>query len=398
MRVLLTGAFRYPDGDAAAFRVASVASLFRSGGAEVVVAGWETAVDHSESYMHGGVRCFPQAEFRERSASPATRLLGFARRGDHTMAWLREQPSFDVIVAYNPPARFAASVLQHCAEHGRTAVLDSTEWYDSRHLPAGRFGPAAVENWYRMHSVYPRYQHVIAISTWLERYYEGRNVMRLPPLLALGDNGSHADDRPPINNGIRLVYAGQAGRKDRLGALLRALPRMVRELSVPVRLTIAGMSDADMTALCASDGIDRASLSGSVRCLGRISRDAVASLYRRSHFSVLFRTNARYAWAGFPTKAVESWANGCPIICNPVGDLASMAEHNVDALVVTESQLADRLPRMLASVISDGRFAAMSQASVRTAQQRFSPDTYAPRFSAFVARLRGPAMRAEPVP
>jgi glycosyltransferase involved in cell wall biosynthesis len=381
--VLLTGAFRFPDRDAGAFRMLSVADLFSKLGWKVTVAGWETA-DRSP-YWLGEYECFPQGEFREKALDPVRRLKGFIGLGHRTLEWIEKRPRFDVVVAYNPPALFAARLLEMCRTRNTVAVLDSTEWFDGSHLPGGRIGPAAFENWCRMRVVYPRFHNVICISTMLERYFAGRNVVRVPPLRA-NLLEEVPITKPDFSEGVRLVYAGQAGKKDRLAIVLAALPAISSALGLPVRLSLAGMEHAELYALLKGEGLDT-EVPASVDCLGRISRQAVGALYGESHFSLLFRSNRRYALAGFPTKAVESWGHGCPIICNPIGDLARIATDGRHVLFVEERDLETRLPEILRTMISEGTYPSMVAACRKKVDEEFTSDAYRSSFERFAERL-----------
>lgn len=403
MRVLYTGAFRFPDGDAAGFRVLAAGQLLRDLGCDVTFAGWEAASPAScAPSAQEAFRSVPQGEFRRGTMSLLSRLTGFLRRGERTLEWLRTQPAFDVIIAYNPPALFASCLRAHATTFGTAVIIDSTEWYDGGHLPGGRFGPAAFENWWRMRVEYPKHTHVICISTYLERYFRTQSTVRLPPLLP---TASHCDlvqaKRSPATAGLHFVYAGQAGRKDRLGAFLRILPQLGEQIGCRVTLTIAGMTDEELRAICAETGIESAELFRCVTCLGRISRSDVAALYRRSHISLLFRENRQYAWAGFPTKAMESWGAGCVILGNAVGDFATFASDGVDAILLDESELAARLPDVLRSIIEADRFPAMATACHAKAEALFSPDVHRAAVASFLASVvahfpRAPAMGPNP--
>lgn len=384
LSILYTGAFRFPDGDAAAFRVQAVAGVFSALGHRVDFAGWE-AGDAGLPYTVDGQRCFPQAEFRSGELALLPRLAGFFLRGRRTLAWLRTRRPYDVVVVYNPPALFAARLWLYGKVQRVKVVLDSTEWYDSRHLPGGRLGPAAWENWMRMQVSYRLFGNVIAISTFLAQHAGARNIVRIPPLLAVGDECAPA--RAPLSEGIRILYAGEAGRKDSLAQFIVALPGLEKALGVSVELHIAGMDGAALRDLLSGQGV-RQPAGAAVRCYGRVTRAAVMDLYASCHFSVLFREERRYAYAGFPTKAVESWTHGCPLITNAVGDLRGIAQHMGNAIIVAEDRLVQDLPALLREVLSEGRHEAMARASSATGRRHFAPQAYAHVVKRFLTLLK----------
>lgn len=384
--VLYTGAFRLPDGDAAAWRVRGVAQMFKRQGMTVTFAGWESTKSGASTYRLDGAQCHPQSEFREREIGALSRLWGFLFRGSKTLQWIERQPSFDAIVAYNPPAFFAWRLRRLGQRRGFRVILDSTEWYQGSHLPGGRFGLAALENWVRMRWIYPKFANVICISRFLENHYLGRNIINLPPML-ISPPIIMAASRTDPRQQLKLVYAGQAGKKDLLVPLIKTLPDLAQSLGTAVVLRIAGMDNEELVRVLVANAMDPATFAAHVECLGRLSRDEVLQLYATSHFSVIFRENERYALAGFPTKAVESWSQGCPIICNPVGDLGTLAQDMVDAIVINTNSLSAQLPQTLARVLAEDHHCAMVERSHAKADKHFSIDSNASKFVAFIEKI-----------
>lgn len=390
--ILYTGAFRFPDQDAAAFRVFSIAELFKSNGLNVVFAGWERVSGGDTQYRFCGYDCFSQDEFRSGLVHPAKRLFGFLFRGHKTVRWIwKNRIRFSAIVAYNPPALFAISLLFIGKLVGFKVVLDSTEWYESDHLPGGSYGLASIENWFRMNLVYRLFSHVICISSFLEKHYNGKNVINIPPLLPSGN--LITSTKPDLRLGISLIYAGEAGNKDRLTKFIAALPAVNHEIRVPIQLHLVGINWQELSELLGKHSLNPDLFSSFVVCHGRIPREEVLKLYSQCHFSVLFRENKRYALAGYPTKAMESWATGCPIITNAVGDLSRISVNGVNAFVLEEFQLERQLPVLLNQVMSDQRYAQMTQSARNTAMDFFSPSIYKSRFSIFADAIFGHDLR-----
>lgn len=381
--ILYTGAFRFPDGDAAAYRVHSIGQLLASQGYEVSFAGWENGPTGKGEYEFNGFRCYPQKEFRTHQINPISRFLGFLLRGHRTFRWLLRKPKYDVVIAYNPPAIFALALLVLGKARGFVVVLDSTEWYEGSHLPGGAYGLAAVENWIRMNVSYPRFANVIAISSFLRRKFDGRNVVRIPPLIDFNVDFLAEKNLAEV---IKFVYAGNAGQKDKLLPFIRALPALAERVSRRVELHLAGPSLATLAPM-----LDAAEVSEEVRKMivfhGHLSRTSVFELYRNCHFSILFREDARYAWAGFPTKAMESWAFGCPIITNAVGDLRDLARSLHNAIVVEERGMEEALCAAMGEILGSGLYPKMVADSRHTARAEFSAEAYAKLMAEFVGNF-----------
>lgn len=384
--VLYTGAFRFPDQDAAAFRVLSVAELFKSSGSNVVFAGWENDYQGMKQYVYKEYNCFSQNEFRSGEINPIRRLLGFLFRGHKTAKWIwNNRENFDVVVAYNPTVFFSLILLLIRKLAPFKVVLDSTEWYESAHLPGGRFGLAAFENWVRMNFVYKLFSNAICISSYLEKHLLVKNSIRIPPLLP--EDNAITLDRPDINAGVNLIYAGEIGKKDRLVALIASLPEIQEKIRIRIQIHVVGMSWNDLSVLIRRNNLNPNYLSSFVLCYGRLTRHEVLRLYSICHFSVLFRDFKRYALAGFPTKAMESLASGCPIITNATGDLSNFLENGANAFIVQESELSQKLPTLLSHALSGACYLTMVESARLTAIQNFSPDVYKNNFSKFIDAL-----------
>lgn len=380
--VLYTGAFRFPDQDAAAFRVFSIAELLKSTGHNVVFAGWERGNEGITQYTYNGYYCFPQDEFRNGMINPLRRLLGFLFRGRKTALWIwKHRESFDAIVAYNPTVFFSMMLLLMSRLAPFKLVLDCTEWYESSHLPGGRFGLASFENWVRMNLVYKLFSNVICISSFLKNHFNGKNLLQIPPLLP--DKNLITSKRPDINSAINLIYAGDAGKKDRLAPIIASLPTIQESVRKKIQLHVVGMNWDELSMLISEYNLNPNRYSNLVICHGRLPRKEVLHLYSFCHFSILFRDFKRYALAGFPTKAMESLANGCPIITNAVGDLSELLEDEVNSFIMEESQLTIRLPILLSNALSNECYMSMVKSARITAKKHFSPDAYKNKISEF---------------
>ncbi len=384
-KVLYTGSFRFPDKDAAAFRVQGVADLFEHAGCQVDFAGWESSESGVTNYVHLGRRCFPQDEFRTKQVNPIYRLLGFLLRGRKTFGWLfKNRSEYSVVVIYNPPALFALFIFILCKFSNIKLILDSTEWYESEHLPGGRFGLAAFENWVRMKWVYRLFSNTIVISQFLKGHFKNSNSILIPPLRP--STVASCVDRLQPEHGLRLIYAGEAGKKDKLLPMIRILPNLSKTLRINVSMSIVGMTSQELIALLDDGRLVYSEYQAYVNCVGRVTREEVMSLYAESHFSVLFRDSKRYAFAGFPTKAMESMLNGCPLITNATGDLAYML-NTKNSIILDAASVDENLPSLIQDAIVPMCYSTMCSEARLTAKRYFDPAAYHEKFVSFLNAL-----------
>ncbi|MEO1105581.1 MAG: glycosyltransferase, partial [Pseudomonadota bacterium] len=233
----------------------------------------------------------------------------------------------------------------------------------------------------------PRCGNAIAISSRLERHFAaaGCRTVRIPPTLdvsAIDGPCRHRLATEPLT----LSYAGTPGHKERLGPLLCALER----LSSPcLRLKIAGIDTDGLMALRDVRALGLARLPPGVEVLGKLGHADALSLTRGADFSVLLRPKARFAEAGFPTKAVESLAAGTPVFGNLTSDLG---DHLVDmrsAVLVKEISvdgILAALHRLLA--LPTEALNAMRLTARETAVTAFDYRNYVAALDAFVCGLR----------
>lgn len=379
-KILYTGSFRYPDMDAAAFRVNGVCKIFSEHGCDIEIAGWE---NNNQTYTYDGYLCHPQNEFNDGKENNAIRrLIGFIFRGTKTFKWIRKNNRFDLYILYNPPAYFSLIMLFWAKLSGRKIALDITEWYESSHLIGGKYGLVSIENWIRMKIVYPMFDNIIVISKFLEEYFKSRgavNVMRCYPISYNICDSESFFNKKADESTIEFIYAGQPGKKDLLIDFIRCIPELENKLGKKVIFHLVGPKKEvffDM-AREREDGFLLDDVSSNLVFYGFLNREKVFELYKKSDFSILFRENKRYAKAGFPTKGMESLVNGCPIILNDVGDI-SLVVNDIYGGIISQP---DNISFIADSILS--RQFIRSSIS-KNAMKYFSHENYTQAISEFI--------------
>lgn len=333
MKFLYTGAFRFPNQDAAAKRVLNVSKALPNN-IEVEFAGWEENYNGNSVYNYQGYQCFSQGELLSQS-NIFLRLFSFLFKGWKTVNWLRKREVYDGVILYNPPFIFALTMLIYCKFKNIKLILDSTEWYESEHLIGGRYGIASMENYLRMKCAYPLFNNIVVISEFLAEYYQRKGVKNIIRVLPLSEN---FEVKPASHTSIiKLVYIGNLGKKDKLDAIFSFVIKHENKME----LDIAGIDEKGFFDIYPHLLAHKGKFNNQVRFHGRVDSDVVKQLYRQADFSVFFRENRRYACAGFPTKFIESVCFSVPVITNSVGDIVHFSR-GVSVLVEPE-ELAQKL-------------------------------------------------------
>ncbi len=359
--IAYVGPFLFPWGQPSSRRVYGIArSLADSGYRVVVGSGGQLPVEETclEDGVDGGsITYLGLRELPNASSSLSTKAWQLAVfSGANTVAWLNSmvaKPSH--VIVYGGGAPFMFRVGRWCRENGVKIIADVVEWYAPNQFYGGRFGPLYLSASIARRHFLPSCDGVIAISTFLERHYleSGCRVIRVPPTVdtkqyhdSLGRESRDSDRL------LNLVYAGTPGKKDLLGSIVQGLARVDRK-GERLRLLVLGPTKEQLREL-----LGASELFPFIEPFGRIPQNDVAKRLAKADFSILLRESTRVTEAGFPTKFVESMANGTPVIANLTSDLGTYFSDGVEGLVC-----GDHTPEALSEAV--GRALALSPQQLR---------------------------------
>lgn len=390
--VVYVGPFGFPDGGAAARRILGNAQSLREAGYAVEIASgqMEGPADYDD---------FPVHSLGERTAEhmgSALKRLLYAGMGTKTVAWLDSLSTKpDAVILYSGYSPYFMRLLPWARRTKTPLIFDAVEWYD----------PPSALHWLRspyywntelaMRVYAARTGNILAISSYLERYYAARgcNTVLVPPTL---DTSRVTPNLESTTEGPMIVgYTGTPGHKDLFDAYLAALLDLDPE-GRRVRLRMAGLSSDEVLAFPALRAKGARALPGCVEALGRTPQEKAMELTRGADFSVLLRPNARNSNAGFPTKVVESLSVGTPVICNITSDLGRHIRDGETGIVCregTSGALKDALQRAIALSVEDRR--RMRAAARAEAEVSFDYRRYVEPLAQFMARARAPGERVQ---
>ena len=323
-QVVLVGDFVFPDGDAAASRIMSIARMFRDLGycVDVVAnrsARPQDALPSGEGYEFDGVQYTTVTRFRIRGVRrylhPLRRLGVYAT----TLHSVVRSDVRAVIMNLSGSVVHAPAVSTYCNKRGIPFVGDVGEWYDARQFKRGYFDPVYWVFTALFRFWFPRLRNMITGSRLLERHFSKSvpSVIRIPASLDV--QATPCGDNTPRGR-LVLLYAGGPGRKgsDLEFARCGLLSAAERER---VELRIVGIPEPELARILGPAAGIVAQLERNVVLTGRVPRDRVLDELQGAHFSLLLRPNERYANAGFPSKVSESLGAGTPVMLNFTSDL-----------------------------------------------------------------------------
>lgn len=339
-KVIYIGAFRFPNGDAAASRVLNNGKIFRDLGYSVDYISWGGVPRVSDKeddgfYYYQGFKYYNTHDIDKKGLNPLRRIYNFFFAGKNSISLLSELiDKTDIVIAYNPSSYFTKKLKDLCKKYSILYISDITEWNSSEEFPGGQFAPPYWVNEYNMRITQKYVGNKIVISSFLENYYSSSNNIVLPPLIDSNDDKWHNQtSKLPKFNGLRIVYAGTPGRKDLLETMLKAVLLSLQK-KIELQFIIVGVKEEDITAYEYYRDIQK--WPDNILFVGQVPQSDVPLYYKSSDFSVIVRENVRKSMAGFPTKFVESMMSGCPVIVNITSDLSNYIQDGINGIVLPD--------------------------------------------------------------
>lgn len=382
--IAYVGPFNFPWGQAGSRRVYGNAMSLVSAGYDVVVVSGDapSALTKMPQLVAGGARLsYLGIGEMPSSAGYLGRLWQhLIACGMKTADWLTAQPvKPKYVVIYGGLAAFAWHIYRWCRQNNVPIIADVVEWYDPAQMLGGRFGPFYASANVAFHGFYPRFDGIIAISSFLANHFESNvSTVTVPPTVELLEQVPVLLERDQV---LRLVYAGVPGKKDLLGRVVSAVCAVSAQINI--QLQIIGPSADEVKALT-----DLSVLPPEISALGRIPQDAVQAKLAAADFSILIRESLRFTNAGFPTKFVESMAASTPVIANITSDLGSYLSDGTNGFVVqapTDNCIAEALRR--AGCLSPVEKQQMKRDAYQTAKEKFSYQQFVEEFKSFLLNV-----------
>lgn len=336
--VVYVGPFAYPHGGAAARRILGVSKSLQDAGCSIKIGCGEMA---PMGVSHETIDGIEVTYLNERTAEHLPTILKHLRyisMGKKTVEWLdslTKRP--DAVILYSGYSPYLIRLSRWCRLYDIPLVFDAVEWYDPPSI-MGFLSPYQLNIELAMRFLIPRVGRVISISSFLDNYFLEKNCRSLiiPPTLDIHSVTARSFNDRTKQKEIKLVYAGTPGRKDSLGEILDAVVSLRKE-GYSVTLKIAGVSREEAVEYLKSINNTGHDYEAAVQFVGILSHQRSLELVRSSDYSLLLRHDARFSRAGFPTKFVESFAVGTPVISNLTSDLNLFLKDGMTGFVSTGS-------------------------------------------------------------
>lgn len=266
-------------------------------------------------------------------------------------------------------------------------ALELCEWYDPSIY---KFGKADIRYWINQKTLGKKYvkeNKIIAISRYLQNYYEkcGVSCIRIPTILDLEELGYREDTS---NEKIKIMYAGNPGKsKELLKQIFEAIADLKQEdehLCEKLCFDIYGVNEEQVVYNIENDRTLLESVRDCIQIQGKVKQEIMNSVYQEHDYSIFMRPHRRSSEAGFPTKLAESLAAGTPVLVNQTGDISCYIENGENGYLVENDR--EEIKKLFRELISmeKSRYTKMRKNARKTAECSFDYRVYEKEMDKFI--------------
>lgn len=325
--IIYYGGFALPDKNAAANRVVSNGKLFDSLGYSTIFLG--ACYDAEISGMWQVSENMFEEMHPVTSAEWIKQILSFS----NLKKLAEECKNLKMVLLYNVPFITLVLVKKYFSEKGVLVVYDCTEW--TQHTEGSFLKKAFkfVDEYFIRKSTHKIADKMIVISDFMERAYErNEKILKLPPLVDICDEIWHQATQEK-NDEFTFCFAGfPDGNKDSLDKVVEAFQRIDRD---DIKLNTVGITRGEFNSLYPQVEIKRQS-EKQICFLGKKTHKETIKEVLNCDCYIFIRPSDRRNNAGFPTKFVESYTCGVPIITTDVSDIREYIQYSENSVLLKD--------------------------------------------------------------
>ena len=238
-----------------------------------------------------------------------------------------------------------------------------------------------------------RINHVIALSRFLQRYYNnsGCHTVLIPPLIdASAEKWDCRTAMEGRSQDLTLLFSG-SWQRDRLDLMMEAV-QYLRRGGNRVVLEFLGPHQTDIERNPRLQRYISQAPQGTFRFHGRASPERVPPMTASADFGVMLRDRAKWSDACFPSKVPEFQALGVPLLRNLTSNLEEVLREGENALVVPQVSVAAFVATVKrALALTPTELQRMKLCSLKCASTQFDYRNYADSLGKFIWEVSGPA-------
>ncbi len=388
--IIYVGPFSFPNGGAAARRILGVCQSLILSDYKVVVACGQLPSYGVEPNKYKGIEVVSLAERTAENYPSLIKYMFYLTMGRRTVEWLsrlEEKPK--AVILYSGYSPYMMRLIRWSNKTKIPLIFDAVEWYDPPNMLKGLVNPYYWNIELAMRLLSPKFENMISISSYLHNHYlkKGCASLQMPPTLDVQEVSPNFNVAAATDGLISIAYTGTPGHKDLFDNVIEGLLRADPSGSV-FRLKIAGITREELLKYPAIKRRGFTQLPRFISTRGIVKQLDALELVKRSDFTILLRPHKRYAEAGFPTKMVESFSVGTPIIANITSDIGSYLKDGVSGIVCEGydvNSLIDALNRI--KKLTHNNMSQMRLNARSIALENFDVEVYSNNLDRFVSQI-----------
>ncbi len=341
--IVYYGGFSLPDKSASANRVVSNGKLFEALGYKTIFLG----ACYDDVFL--GTRQLTQNMFEEphpeTSAEWVKQIISFS----NLKKLADKYKNLKMVVLYNVPFITLLLAERYFSKKGIIVAYDCTEWTQ---FTEGTFLKKAfkyADEFFIRKFAHKASDKMIVISKMMEKAYASdKKLLRLPPLVDLKDEIWHQSIEKD-DKAFTFCFSGfPDGNKEHLDKVIEAFDRLDNENA---KLVIVGLTENDFLKLYQKvNKIDNEK----IKFLGKQTHnDSIKNILNCDCY-IFIRPSDRRNNAGFPTKFVESYTCGVPIITTDVSDIKDYIKLSEDSVLLNNCE-TENILKAIEAVLNKGK-------------------------------------------
>lgn len=325
--IIYYGGFSLPDKNAAANRVVNNGKLFDSLGFKTVFLG----ADYGCHF--GGINKLKDNMYEEAHPTSSSEWLKNILCFLNLKRLVSNYEDVKMVLLYNVPFITLLLAKSFFSKKGITVSYDCTEWSQ---YTEGSFLKKVfkyIDEFFVRCFAHRVADKMIVISKMMEKAYKSNpKLLRLPPLVDV-DNSIWHQKIEKDTRAFTFCFAGfPGGNKESLDKVVEAFSELYEN---NIKLKIVGMGCSEFEKLYPNVKINDKKY---IEFLGKQTHEETIKNILACDCYIFIRPSDRRNNAGFPTKFVESFTCGVPIITTDVSDIKDYISFSEGSVLLENCQ------------------------------------------------------------
>lgn len=328
--IVYLGGFELPDKNAAAHRVVSNSMIMNRLGYDIVFVGMSKVNKEVLFKGHQQILSLKYDSWEIPYPRSIYQWIKYLLNSRISINIVKQQKNIKFIILYNYPVLPTIKLLNYSRKNNISIISDITEWYKYKNILSVKNFISNIDSYLRMRIFNKKVDGLILISRLLYDNYDNIEKILIPPLEYISQQIEHRLDKD--NNGqIIFTYFGSPGKKDNIDLIIDIFSRRITRTNY-----ILNVIGIDKESFIRDYRFSNKYIDNNIRFLGKISHHDTLQIVSNSDFTIFFRKNDLVNNAGFPTKLVESFACGIPVITNNTSNISDFLHDGYNGFIIDE--------------------------------------------------------------